>query len=62
MSMLSSREFMELVLRDELNVKYLLVGYDHHFGSDLSAGFKEYVKYGRETGIEVLREKTFRNE
>ena len=59
MSMLSSREFMELVLRDELNVKCLLVGYDHHFGSDLSAGFKEYVKYGRETGIEVLREKPF---
>lgn len=59
MSMLSSREFMELVLLNELNVKCLLVGYDHHFGSDLSAGYKEYVKYGRELGIEVLREKPF---
>lgn len=59
MSMLTSRDFMELVLRDELNVKCLLIGYDHHFGSDLSSGYKEYVKYGRELGIEVLRERPF---
>lgn len=59
MSMLTSRDFMELVLRDELGVKCLLIGYDHHFGSDLSSGYKEYVKYGRELGIEVLRERPF---
>lgn len=59
MSMLTSREFMELILLKELNVKCLLVGYDHHFGSDLSAGFKDYVRYGRELGIEVLRERPF---
>ena len=59
MSMLTSREFMELILKKELNVKCLLVGYDHHFGSDLSASFKDYVRYGRELGIEVLRERPF---
>lgn len=59
MSMLTSRDFMELVLRDELGVKCLLIGYDHHFGSDLSSGYKEYVKYGRELGIEVLRVRPF---
>ena len=57
MSMLTSREFMELVLKKELNVQCLLIGYDHHFGSDLSAGYKDYVKYGRELGIDVLRER-----
>jgi len=59
MSTLSSKEFMQRVLRDKLNVKCLLVGYDHHFGSDLSAGYKDYVRYGKEVGIEVLRERCF---
>lgn len=59
MSMLTSREFMELVLGKELGVRCLIVGYDHHFGSDLGAGFKDYVRYGRELGIDVLRERPF---
>lgn len=59
MSMLTSREFMELILLKELHVRCLLVGYDHHFGSDLSAGYKDYVRYGKELGIEVLRERPF---
>ena len=59
MSTLTSREFMDLILRKELNVKCLLVGYDHHFGSDLSASFRDYVVYGRELGIEVLRQRPF---
>ena len=59
MSMLTSREFMEQILLQELGVRCLLVGYDHHFGSDLSSGFKDYVRQGRELGIEVLRERPF---
>ena len=59
MSTLTSREFMDLILRKELHVKCLLVGYDHHFGSDLSATFRDYVVYGRELGIEVLRQRPF---
>ena len=59
MSMLTSREFMQQMLREKLGVRCLLVGYDHHFGSDLSASYKDYVRYGRELGIEVLRERPF---
>ena len=59
MSMLTSREFMELVLKKELGVKCLLIGYDHHFGSDLSSGFKDYVRFGKDLGMEVLRERPF---
>lgn len=55
MSSLSSKEFMKHILKEKLNVRCLIVGYDHHFGSDLSAGFKEYVMYGKELGIEVVR-------
>ncbi len=60
MSMLTSQEFMELVLKKELGVRCLLVGYDHHFGSDLSSGFKDYVRYGKAIGIDVLRERPFK--
>ncbi len=59
MSMLTSQEFMELVLKKELDVRCLLVGYDHHFGSDLSAGFKDYMRYGKALGIDVVRENVF---
>lgn len=59
MSTLTSREFMQTVLREELGVRCLIVGYDHHFGSDLSAGYKDYVRYGRELGIDVLRERRY---
>lgn len=59
MSALTSQEFMETILRDKLNVRCLVVGYDHHFGSDLSAGYREYAKYGKELGMEVIRESPF---
>lgn len=59
MSMLTSQEFMSLILQKQLHVRCLIVGYDHHFGSDLSSGYKDYVKYGKEIGIEVVRENKF---
>ena len=52
---LTAREFMERVLRDGLGVKMLVVGYDHRFGRDRADGFEDYVRYGRELGIEVVR-------
>lgn len=59
MARLTSKEFMETILRDQLGVRCLFVGYDHHFGSDVEAGYKEYVKYGKQLGMEVLRELPF---
>src|SRR5574344_1008436 len=52
---LSAREFMEKVLRDKLNVKKLFVGYDNRFGCHNKEGFDDYVRYGKELGIEVIR-------
>ena len=54
MSKLSSRQFMEQVLKRDLGVRLLLMGYDNHFGNDHSTVFDDYVAYGRETGIEVV--------
>lgn len=51
MSMLTAREFLKLI-RDRYGVKFLLVGYDHHFGHDRK-GFDDYAAYGSELGVEV---------
>ena len=38
-----------------LDVKTLLIGYDHRFGHDRTDGFEQYVVYGTECGIEALK-------
>ena len=52
LSALSAKEFMESVLRDKLNAKLLLMGYNHHFGHG-GGTHEEYEAWGRETGIKV---------
>lgn len=51
---MTARQFMEQVLKDRLGVKVLLTGYDNRFGHNREEGFDDYVRYGRELGIEVL--------
>ena len=36
-------------------MKVLLTGYDNRFGHNREEGFDDYVRYGRELGIEVLQ-------
>ena len=52
---MTARQFMEQVLKDRLGVKVLLTGYDNRFGHNREDGFDDYVRYGRELGIEVLQ-------
>ena len=68
MASLSAREFMQKVLRNQLGISALIIGYDHHFGrpspplcvgSDTAAannteGFDHYRAYGLELGIDVV--------
>lgn len=54
LSRLSAREFMEQVLQKELNVKALMLGYDHAFGHG-GGSLNDYVRWGEETGIDVVR-------
>lgn len=60
MAALSAREFMAQVLRDKLNVRKLFIGYDHRFGHNREETFEDYVRYGKELGIEVIRNEAFR--
>ena len=68
MAALTAREFMQQVLKEQLGVKVLVIGYDHRFGKPLSGsprggeGFLEYQGYGREMGIEVVLAKELEGE
>ena len=55
MAAMTARDFMQQVLREQLHVAVLVIGYDHRFGRGRSEGFDDYVRYGREIGIEVVR-------
>ena len=59
LSRLTSREFMQLLV-EQYEIKVLLMGYDHRFGSDRATLFDEYVEYGRQLGLEVKRCDGFR--
>ncbi|MCQ2193240.1 MAG: bifunctional riboflavin kinase/FAD synthetase [Paludibacteraceae bacterium] len=48
-------DFMKEVLVKKLNVKHLIVGYDHRFGRNREEGFDDYVKHGLELGIKVTQ-------
>ncbi len=51
---LQAFDFMKM-LRDKLNVKHLVIGYDHRFGRNREEGFDDYCKYGQQLGIKVTQ-------
>lgn len=53
MSRLTALSFMQQVLSTQLNVKTLVMGYDHRFGSD-GGMFSDYAEWGKQTGIDVI--------
>lgn len=55
---LKSSDFIELLHR-KYGVSGLIVGYDHHFGSDLDSTFDDYVRFGKEFCVDVLRCEAF---
>ena len=54
LSKLTAKEFMQSVLREKLNAKLLLMGYNHRFGHG-GGSPEEYIAWGRDTGIEVIQ-------
>lgn len=54
LSLNNSRQFLQL-LRDRYGVAVLVVGYDHRFGHDKSETFADYVRHGKELGIDVVK-------
>ena len=55
LSKLTAKEFIQEKLKKEWNVKLLLIGYNHRFGKNRTEGFEDYVKYGKECGMEIVR-------
>lgn len=53
MSQLSAFEFLQ-ILSSQLQVKGLIIGYDHRFGHNRAEGFDDYVRYGQQLGMEIL--------
>ncbi len=59
MAALTAREFMARVLKRQLNVRKLVIGYDNRFGHDRREGFDDYVRHGRELGVDVGQAQAF---
>ena len=51
---LTAEQFM-CYLKEQEGVETLLMGYDHHFGSDCLKGFHEYEKIAHKVGLHVER-------
>ena len=56
---LTAHDFMRDVLQRQLKVRKLIIGYDNRFGHNRSEGFDDYVRYGKELGIEIIRADAF---
>ena len=56
---LTAHDFMRDVLQGQLKVRKLIIGYDNRFGHNRSECFDDYVRYGKELGIEVIRADAF---
>jgi riboflavin kinase / FMN adenylyltransferase len=59
MAKLSANEFIKTVLWEKYHVSTLLVGHDHRFGHNRTAGFNEYKEYGESLGMAVIQEKQY---
>lgn len=56
---LTALQFMREILKKQLSVSVLIIGYDHHFGrrtlDTQNEGVEQYKEYGHETGIDVIQ-------
>ena len=56
---LSAHEFITDELAAKWHVRTLLIGYDHRFGHLRADGFEQYLVYGKECGIEVIKASSY---
>jgi riboflavin kinase/FMN adenylyltransferase len=50
----TAQDFIQNILRAKLNVKTLLVGYDHKFGKNRADETAQYIAYGQACGMHVI--------
>lgn len=51
---LTALQFIEM-LRDNYDVRAILMGFNHHFGSDRLGSFEAYKEAGEACGVEIIR-------
>lgn len=52
-SRLTAEDFVEKLLVKKLNAKYIIIGYDHHFGRNRSANIDNLIDFGKTYNFEV---------
>ncbi|WP_452230838.1 bifunctional riboflavin kinase/FAD synthetase [Lacinutrix sp. MEBiC02404] len=52
-SRLSAEEFVADILVKQLNIKKIIIGYDHHFGRNRSANIEDLKRFGKAYNFEV---------
>ena len=55
LSKLSAEDFMQQILKNDIGLHTLIVGYDHRFGRNREDGFVEYEKIGEDIGMKVIK-------
>ncbi|MBQ9340290.1 MAG: bifunctional riboflavin kinase/FAD synthetase [Paludibacteraceae bacterium] len=51
---LTAAEFIH-ILHNQCDVRCLLMGYDHHFGSDRLRSFEDYARLAAAEGVEIMK-------
>jgi len=52
-SKLSAEQYVKDILVDELNAKYIIIGYDHRFGKNRRANIKDLMTFGKQFDFKV---------
>ena len=58
LSQLAAREFMQRI-REEYNIRALIIGYDHRFGHNRTETFEDYRRYGEELSMRIVRAEAY---
>ncbi len=55
LSQFTAKEFITKILAQKFHVQTLLIGYDHRFGHNREDGFEDYVAYGKDCNMQVIK-------
>jgi riboflavin kinase / FMN adenylyltransferase len=55
MAQLSAQQFLKNILQERFSVQTLLVGHDHRFGHNRVEGFEDYLRYGQQMGMSLIK-------
>ena len=59
-SKMSSVDFVKNILIDGLNLKHLVIGYDHHFGRNRTANITQLIEYSKLYDFKVTQVEAFK--